>query len=76
VITNIAMLMIDMFRKPAGAEIVRFAGRIKGVAHNLRTQLSQPDAKPGALEARMTRNKDPLTLINVPEHDFLSSYLY
>lgn len=65
--------MIDMFRKPAGAEIVRFAGWIKGVTHNLRTQLLQPYAEPGTLEARMACNEDPLALINVLEHDFLSS---
>jgi hypothetical protein len=75
-IPDIAILMIDMFRKPAGTEIVRFAGRMNGVTHNIRTQLLQPDTKPGTLEARMAPNKNPLSLINVLEHDFLSSSLY
>jgi hypothetical protein len=72
-IPDIAMLMIDMFRKPAGAEIIWFAGRIQGVTHDLCPQLLQPDTEPGTLEARMAGNKNSLSLINVLEHDFLSS---
>jgi len=69
-IPNIAILMIHMFRKPADTEIIRFAGRIEGVTHDLCTQLLQPDAEPGTLEARMSCDKNPLALINVLEHDF------
>lgn len=48
-------------------EIVDIAGRIKGIADDVRPQFLQPDGQPGTLEAGVPGNKDLFIMVDIVE---------
>ena len=73
-IADISIDIRDFIPEFRGREIVGFAGRIKGIADNIRPQFLQPDRQPGSFETCVTGDQNLFIFINiVKNHKSLSS---
>ena len=58
-IPNVAFNVRNQFANPGHLEQAGIGGRGKRIARNLRAQVGEPQAEPGAFEARMAGEEDP-----------------